>query len=183
MSRIQIFYTRPPRAPDIYEQALLFESPDVVITLGQDLELPGPKVIEGNVAMEPGSSIVWFTFPGRWHDIGKCYLRDGSFAGIYANVLTPVEIQPGGVWRTTDLCLDVWLPPAGPARLLDVEALEQAVGSGAISYELAARAEQEATYMMHAAGEGTWPPPTVHEWDLERALDAIRADEHAPPLR
>lgn len=182
MSQVQIFYTRPPREPDIYEQALVLESPDVVITLGLDLQLSSPKVIDGKVAMEPGSSIVWFTFPGRWHDIGKCYLQDGSFTGIYANMLTPVEIHPGGVWRTTDLCLDVWLPPTGPARLLDREALEQAVSSGAISSEWAARAEHEAAELMDAYEGGSWPPPIVHMWDLERALDAIRTDEHAPPL-
>ena len=175
MDSVRIFYTRPPGAAQIFDQAVVLDTPEVIITLGVDLAIPSAKVIDGRVAMEPGGSIVWFTFPGLWHDIGKSYLRDDSFAGTYANVLTPVRIEEGGVWHTTDLCLDVWLPPNGePARLLDEDALAQALREGSISREWGARATTEAAALLIGAQRGSWPPQVVAEWDLERARAATR---------
>jgi len=171
--QVRIFYTRPPLPPRVYEQRLVYESTDALVTLGLDLDIGRPKVVGGQVAMEPGGSIVWFTFPGRWHDIGKSYLRDGSFAGTYANILTPVQIVAEDVWRTTDLYLDVWLPPNGAPVLLDQEALRHATRRGSISAEWANQAEREAAVLMNGAKDGTWPPQIVQEWDLNRALAAV----------
>ena len=69
------------------------------------------KLREAEVALERGSDAVWFTFPGLWHDIGRFHRSDGTFTGIYANILTPPLIQPDGVWHTTDLFLDLWQKP------------------------------------------------------------------------
>lgn len=173
MREVRIFYTRPPRAPDIFQQPLVHEGPDVLVSLTLDLDLPEPKVIDGWTAMEPGSSIVWFTYPGRWYDIGKTYLRDGTFSGVYANILTPVRIEPIDVWHTTDLFLDVWIGPSGEPQLLDEDALESAVLAGDIGPETAQRARNEAAALLEGTGAGTWPPPEVDAWDLARALEIV----------
>lgn len=168
--RVRIYYTRPPNPPDVYEQALVHEDSSVSITLTVDLDLPSTKVIDGRVAMEPGSSILWFTYPDRWHDIGKCYRRDGTYSGIYANVLTPVRFAPDDVWHTTDLCLDVWLPPGEAPVLLDEDALQAAESIGAISAAHGERARQEAEALMEGARSGAWPPTDVADWSLGRAI-------------
>lgn len=173
--RVRIYYTRPPNPPDVYDQALVYEDADVSITLTVALDLPSAKVIDGRVAMERGSSIVWFTYPDRWHDIGKCYRRDGSYSGLYANVLTPVRFEAGDIWHTTDLCLDVWLPPGGPPVLLDEDALLASESQGAIDRAQANRARQEAEALIKGARSGSWPPADVNDWGLERALQRIGA--------
>jgi predicted RNA-binding protein associated with RNAse of E/G family len=52
-----------------------------------------PTVVNGRAVLEPGAPVVWFTFPGRHHDIGRFHTADGAFTGCYANILTPVELD------------------------------------------------------------------------------------------
>lgn len=132
-----------------------------------------PTVVDGRVVLERRSPVVWFTFPGAWHDIGRFHTPDGRFTGYYANILTPVEVlkpEAGAdVWRTTDLCLDVFVTPGGDAHVLDRDDLDRAVQEGWIDPELGETAEREARRLVAAAGGGEWPPPIVHEWTLARA--------------
>lgn len=126
------------------------------------------------VVLEAGSPVVWFTFPGARHDIGRFHAPDGRFTGYYANVLTPVEIVPPAedepeTWRTTDLFLDVFLSPDGAVEVLDEDELREAVRRGWIDRETAGMAEEEARRIARRARAGTWPPAIVEEWTLERA--------------
>lgn len=123
--------------------------------------------------LEAGSSIVWFSYPGRWHDVGLFHLSDGTFTGYYANVLTPV-LMDGTRWDTTDLFLDVWLGAEGEAEILDEEELKEALQMGWIDRETYDRARAEAAAIMEAARDGSWPPPEVREWSLERARETGR---------
>ncbi|NNL29888.1 MAG: hypothetical protein HKO77_02635, partial [Gemmatimonadetes bacterium] len=45
--------------------------------------------------------------------------------------------------------------------------------AGHIDEDLAERAEAEAVRLMAAASVGTWPPPVVKDWTLERALETL----------
>lgn len=134
-----------------------------------------PSVIDGVTALESGSPIVWFTFPGAWHDVGRFHRADGTFTGLYANVLTPVDGVDGGDWSTTDLFLDVWIPATGgTARILDEDELADAVERGWLDHATARQAREEAERLVNAATAGTWPPSVVHDWTLERARAALR---------
>jgi predicted RNA-binding protein associated with RNAse of E/G family len=117
--------------------------------------------------------VVWFTYPGRWHDIGRFHRADGSFTGYYANVLTPV-LMTGDRWETTDLCLDVWLGADGRVELLDEEEFAEAVERGWMDAPTARAARHEAEALAEAARAGAWPPPEVRAWDLARARAATR---------
>lgn len=118
--------------------------------------------------------MVWFTFPGEHHDIGRFHTPDDRFTGLYANVLTPVEGLDGTEWRTTDLFLDVWLAASGGAlRVLDEDELSDALVHGWIDAETAALARAEAERLVRGAERGTWPPPVVAEWTLARARAAL----------
>ena len=159
----------------LFEQELVAREEGVIVTLIEQAGVTRSSVIDGAIALETGSAIVWFTFPGAWHDIGRFHRADGTFTGLYANLLTPVEGTDRADWTTTDLFLDVWIPArGGEARLLDEEEFADAVERGWLDDATALRARAEATRLVEAAAAGHWPPRVVHEWTLERALAAVR---------
>jgi predicted RNA-binding protein associated with RNAse of E/G family len=176
--RVRIHYRRLPDREQIFDQRVVLERDDVIVTLTDPMELDSPMTIAGDPALEHGSRAVWFTFPGAWHDIGRFHRADGSFTGCYGNVLTPPRIL-GDAWYTTDLFLDVWQPPAGAVALLDEDELEEALARSHIDSVLARRAREEAQQLLESAAAGDWPPPVVREWTLERALAVAAAQDRA----
>ena len=132
-------------------------------------------VVGGKTILAPGSPAIWITYPGAWHDVGLFHLPDGSRTGVYANVLTPVEFDTPTTWRTTDLYLDVWVPPHGAPELLDEEELMAALGRGEVDAGSAERARVEATRLLVAARERRWPHSEITDWTLSRATELHRA--------
>jgi predicted RNA-binding protein associated with RNAse of E/G family len=173
-ARVRIHYRRIPDREQIFDQRVVLERDDVIVTLTDPMQIDSPMLIDGAPALEAGSRVVWFTFPECWHDVGRFHLADGSFTGCYGNVLTPPRIL-GSTWYTTDLFLDVWLPANGPPKLLDERELEEAEARSHIDEGLAGRARDEAHMLLARARSGDWPPPVVREWTLERALAATAA--------
>jgi predicted RNA-binding protein associated with RNAse of E/G family len=173
--RIRIRYRRPPDREQLFQQKLVAREEGVVVTLIERAPVTRPSVIDGAVALESGSPIVWLSFPGAWHDVGRFHRADGTFTGLYANVLTPVEGLDGSDWTTTDLFLDVWIPAAGgAAHILDEDELAAALECGWVDDATARRARAEARTLVEAAATGAWPPRSAHEWTLERARATLR---------
>lgn len=172
--RVQIRYRRFPDNVRIFDQRVVLEQRDVIITLSQPLDLPEPLTAGRRVMLEQGSLALWFTFPDQWHDIGLFHLADRTYTGLYANILTPLDIE-GDVWRTTDLFLDLWWPSDGEVELLDEDELQAALGKGIIDERIAWYARSEADRLLDLARKGAWPPPIVREWTLERALATLAA--------
>lgn len=194
MKRVAIHYLRPPDHRTVYDQLILDQSPAGIVSFQPATRLTRPVEVAGKVVLADGSPVVWFTFPHQWHDIGLFHLPDGTFTGLYANVLTPVEIEgraradetrtqltpgqalgassapaPDILWRTTDLFLDVFRHPDGRVEILDQDELSEAVAAGAVDAVMAERARQEAATLVRAEAAGQWPPEIVGEWGLERA--------------
>ena len=165
--RVQIHYHRLPDRIDVFDQRVVAELDACVVTLLEAAPVERVSIISGRRALEPGSPIIWFTYPGRWHDIGRFHLSDGTFTGVYANVLTPVAME-GDRWETTDLCLDVWAGLDGSIELLDEADLADALRADWVTQEVALRARSEAVKLSEAAHRGEWPPREVMEWTLER---------------
>ncbi len=168
---VHIHYLRPPDRERVHTQYLLSEEEGVKVTYAHDLKLESTKRIAGAVVLETGSEVIWFTFPGAWHDIGLVHRADGSFTGTYANVLTPCVFEEGGVWRTTDLFLDLWIDPSGDLLVLDEDELEEAEVQGWVDPETAQRAREEVTGLSAQAAAGLWPPEVVGRWTLARARE------------
>lgn len=147
---------------------------DFIVTLSQRTGMSKPMLIDGSVALEPDSPVVWFTFPGRYHDIGRFHLRDGTFTGLYANLITPVELEDRCHWSTTDLFLDLWLP-AGSERLqlLDQDELDEAISQGWISAQQTRCAKVEADRIRADFTAQSWPPAVVQQWTLQRATALV----------
>ncbi|CAN5220818.1 DUF402 domain-containing protein [soil metagenome] len=171
MPSVTIRYRRPPDREECFTQLFVAETAEASITLLEAAEIGEPKRVGGTTILEPGSPILWFTFPGAWHDVGRFHLADGSFTGFYANVLTPVEMN-GREWETTDLFLDVWRGADERVELLDEDELAIAAERGWLDAETVGRARAEAERLLAAAREGSWPSALVNEWDLARALSA-----------
>ena len=169
---VVIHYRRLPDREQIFEQIVLDHSGDQIVTFLESAELSRAVEVQGRVVLEPGSPVVWFTFPHRWHDVGRFHLRDGTFTGFYANVLTPVRMS-GARWETTDLCLDVWAGADGRVEILDEDEFEEARERGWMDEPTARRARDEADALARAARAGRWPPDHARDWDLERARRRI----------
>ena len=169
---VAIHYRRLPDRMQVFRQEVLEDADGCVATYLPAAELPKPVRAGGAIVLEPGAPVIWFTYAGRWHDVGRFHLADGTFTGFYANVLTPVTMD-GARWETTDLCLDVWLSADGELRILDEDELAAAEGAGWIDAATAARARGEAAALAAAARAGTWPGPEVHAWTLDRARETL----------
>lgn len=185
--RVSIHYRRLPDRVRVYRQRVVEARDDVVVTLSEPLDLDEPMTYQDGVMLEGGSLAVWFTFPGVWHDIGRFHRADGSYTGLYANVITPIpksEIRRES-WETTDLFLDVWWPREGHPRVLDGDELDDALADGAIEASLARKARDEAGRIMRRVESGDWPPAVVEEWTLERCLQRLgetpSGNAHRPP--
>ncbi|HEX7118688.1 MAG TPA: DUF402 domain-containing protein [Longimicrobiales bacterium] len=172
MTDVRIHYHRPPDRTDIFVQRLVRRTADVVVTLNDRTPLRRPVVVDGRVVLEDGAPVVWFTFPGAWHDIGRFHLADGTFTGYYANILTPVRFLDDDTWETTDLFLDVWLEPGRAPVLLDEDEFRTAVDHGWVDAPTATSARVEAERILQHARRNAWPPTPVEEWTLERASRA-----------
>lgn len=135
--------------------------------------------VGSRIVLEPDSAVVWFSFPGAAHDLGLFHRADATCTGIYANILTPLQLHGRYDWETTDLFLDLWLCD-GQLDLLDEDELVAALGAGQIDAKLAAFARAEASRLRQAWQAGDWPPAIVMEWPLERARAVARG---TPPAR
>ncbi len=166
---VRIEYRRPPDREEVFTQILVEDRPEVKVTLAQGVRFDPPIFIRGEVALETGSDVVWFTFPGAWHDIGLFHRADGSPTGLYANILTPTRFLSRLQWQTTDLFLDLWLDREGTLHLLDLSQFREARARRWISFREARRALREVERLRRAHARGAWPPAVVKEWPLERA--------------
>jgi predicted RNA-binding protein associated with RNAse of E/G family len=169
---VHIHYCRPPDRERVYTQYPICEEEGVKVTYAHDLNLESPIRIAGAVVLETGSEVIWFTFPGAWHDIGIFHRADGSFTGTYANILTPCVFEEGGVWRTTDLFLDLWIDPTGNLLVLDEDELEEAEVKGWVDPDTARRAREEVRTLCAQAAARLWPPEVVGKWTLARARES-----------
>jgi predicted RNA-binding protein associated with RNAse of E/G family len=170
---VRIHYRRPPNRIEIFEQHLVHETADVKVTLAPAVVRERPIRVAGRVVLEDLSPVVWFTFPGAWHDIGRFHLADGTFTGLYANVVTPVTMDGPYRWDTVDLFLDLWVDEHG-AMVLDEDELADGVKQGWVDDATATRARAEVNAMMAGLDLGVWPPAVVREWTLDRARAAMK---------
>ncbi len=171
---IHLHYHRPPDRKQVYQQYLIEREAGADITLSTDLAIESPAIIKGETILEEKSNIIWFTFPNTWHDIGLFHRADGTFTGIYANIITPLRYLSPSVWETTDLFLDVWISTEGESVLLDEDEFRQAKKNNWISSEIASAATKEANVLVDGYRNGTWPPPFIFEWKLDRALQYFK---------
>jgi uncharacterized protein len=165
---VTLHYHRPPDRNDTYVQEVLYADDHVTVTLLAAAGLEAPMLVGDTIALEPGAPIIWFTFAGLRHDIGRFHTAAGVFTGIYADIIEPVRRESIDRWHITDLFLDVWVATGGEPIILDREELDEACAHGWITAQSAAAAVDEAEQLVQRWYKGNWPPRVVNEWTLER---------------
>jgi predicted RNA-binding protein associated with RNAse of E/G family len=172
---LAVHYHRPPDRFDIFEQQLVHADEHVVVSLLESASKQEPALINGKLALEQGSPIVWFIFPGAQHDIGRFHSRTGEFTGYYSDIIEPAEIKSSNQVILTDLFLDVWVDRDGQASIVDADELDAAVEKGWISQTVADGAWAEANRLIALHEQGAWPPAVVNEWTLDRVRQKLRS--------
>jgi predicted RNA-binding protein associated with RNAse of E/G family len=86
----------------------------------------------------------------------------------------PVVMITASEWSATDLFLDVWIGNGEKPRVLDEDEFEHAVAQGWIEAGQAIAARREISAILDACESGTWPPPVVNEWTIERVSSGER---------
>jgi predicted RNA-binding protein associated with RNAse of E/G family len=172
VKRIAYHYHRPGKGTTIFEERLLVDRDDLKITLLERYD--GRRVLAGDtVILEPGAPIVWFVFPGAWHDVGRFHLADGTFTGWYTNLCTPVVLD-GARWSCDDLFLDLWTPAAGgPSVWLDEDEFATALATGALDSARGQRVREEQEWLKRQVAVGAWPPPATREFALADARERL----------
>jgi predicted RNA-binding protein associated with RNAse of E/G family len=170
---VTIHYRRPPDRLEVFEQAVVDDDGECVVTYLPSAQIAKPMQIGGRVVLEPGAPIIWFTYRGDvWHDVGRFHLADGTFSGVYANVLTPVRMDGAG-WDTTDLFLDIWINADGEIEVLDRDEFRAAHAAGWIDFGTAMLAGKAMHDLLDGAQDGSWPSIHVREWTLERVRGVL----------
>lgn len=160
-------YSRPGKSVGTYDHQLIVDEPELKIMLMDDYD-GEPIRINDEIVVEPGASLLWFVFPGAWHDVGRFHLADGTFTGWYTNLCTPVATE-GDTWSSTDLFLDHWTTPEGLHAWLDEDELLDAIEAGHVSEEWQRAIEKERAFIQSNLDVGAWPPPVALEFGLEEA--------------
>jgi predicted RNA-binding protein associated with RNAse of E/G family len=170
---IRFRYSRPGKGVQIFPQRLVLDQPEVKVLLSERFEGESLKVGE-QVILETGAPIVWFVFPGKWHDIGRFHLADRTFTGWYTNLATPVETE-GDNWSASDLFLDLWQPAKGDPIWLDEGEFETAARLGLLDSATVRRIMNERALIDLELRTGRWPPRVTRDVDLEQVLRLLAA--------
>ena len=164
---IRYKYGRPGKSVETYEHQLIVDEPELKIMLMEDYG-GEPIRINRETVVDPGASLLWYVFPGAWHDVGRFHLADDTFTGWYTNLCTPVEME-GDTWSSTDLFLDHWMTPEGKHTWLDEDELAGAIAAGHVSGEWRTAIEKERALIQSNLTVGAWPPPIALEFGLDEA--------------
>ena len=169
---------RPPDRHRRHVQELLLDDEALKVTLQRRPRTAETReVADGVVVLEPGASILWFTFPGRPWEVAAFHDRSDRLLGHYTNLIRPPELGPER-WRVDDLFLDLWQPAGGEPRLLDADELTEARERGWIDPDEADRVEELGRELLDRARTGDWPPAPVARWTLETVPTLrLRRDE------
>lgn len=169
---IVVRYRRPKNRTVSYRQVLLYEDPEVIVSVGL-MEPPKPLS-----PFDGGCLAIWFNFPSAWHNVGVVHEKSGRLRGYYCDILTPIRRFPGGL-RTTDLFLDLWVFPDGRYAVLDVEEFDEAVKRKWMGKRRAERARRELKGLVVQVEHGRFPPALVQGFlakasgELGPALEAL----------
>lgn len=120
--------------------------------------------------MGAGYDATWFLFNGEPYDIGRFHRPDGTWTGIYVDVLEPVRwrnADPNTLEPLVDLFLDIWLTPKRECRILDEDEFTAAQVTGTLTPAQAVSARETAERVMAGIESGSFPPSWVWSGALE----------------
>ena len=162
METITLTYKRLPDRVNYFQQELLYEDSEVIVT-SQRIKPSSPIVLNGETVLGDNFTAVWFVFTGLWYDIGKIYNLDNEWTGYYCDIMMPVK-RSSDQFEIVDLFLDLWVSPDGSYEIQDEDEFETALEEGVITPELAEKARNALNDLIDAVTSGRFPPEFVQNF-------------------
>ena len=162
METITLTYKRLPDRVNYFQQELLYEDSEVIVT-SQRIKPSSPIVLNGETVLGDNFTAVWFVFTGLWYDIGKIYNLDNEWTGYYCDIMMPVK-RSADQFEIVDLFLDLWVSPDGSYEIQDEDEFETALEEGVITPELAEKAQNALNDLIDAVTSGRFPPEFVQNF-------------------
>lgn len=165
MNTITLTYKRLPNRVYYFQQQLLYENKEVIVT-SQRIKPSSPIIIDGETVLGDNFNAIWFVFTGLWYDIGKIYNLNNEWTGYYCDIIMPVE-RSAEKFEIVDLILDLWVSPDGTYQIQDEDEFETALEKGIINRELADKAKDELNNLIGEVKSGSFPPEFVKNFRTE----------------
>lgn len=159
MDTITLTYKRLPDRVNYFQQQLLYEDENVIVT-SQKIKPSAPIVLNGETVLGDNFTAIWFVFTGLWYDIGKIYNLNNEWTGYYCDIMKPVKRSPDQ-FEIVDLFLDLWVSPDGSYEIQDEDEFENALEEGTISTQLAEKARNALDNLIGEVVSGKFPPEFV----------------------
>ncbi len=162
METVELIYKRPPARVNYFQQNLLYEDDDIIVTT-QRIKPSNPIVIDGVTVLGDNYRAVWFVFANRWYDIGKIYNLEDDFTGYYCDIILPMK-RTDTHFEITDLFLDLWVSPDGSYQVEDADEFESAIAQNWIQTDLADQARKALQDLIAQIEAGAFPPEITNRW-------------------
>ena len=162
METIELIYKRLPNRVHHFQQNLLYEDDDVIVTT-QRITPSNPIIIDDVTVLGDNYRAVWFVFADRWYDIGKIYNLKDHFTGYYCDIILPMK-RTRTHFEITDLFLDLWVSPDGSYQVEDEDEFESAVAQNWIRTDLANQAKNALQDLIAEVESGAFPPEITNRW-------------------
>ncbi len=162
METLTLVYKRLPDRVAYFQQQLLYEDENVIITT-QRVKPSAPIVYNGQTVLGDNFTAIWFVFPELWYDIGKIYNLNNEWTGYYCDIILPMK-RTETLFEIVDLFLDLWVFPDGRYEIQDEDEFEAALQTGAIDAELAGKARDALNALIADVASGKFPPKIVEEY-------------------
>ena len=162
METIELIYKRLPNRVHHFQQNLLYEDDDVIVTT-QRITPSSPIIIDGVTVLGDNYRAVWFVFANRWYDIGKIYNLKDRFTGYYCDIILPMK-RTRTHFEITDLFLDLWVSPDGSYQVEDEDEFESAVAQNWIQTDLANQTKNALQDLIAEVESGAFPPEITNRW-------------------
>ena len=162
METVELIYKRPPDRVNHFQQNLLYEDDNVIVTT-QRITPSSPIVIDGVTVLGDNYRAVWFVFANRWYDIGKIYNLEDRFTGYYCDIILPMK-RTDTHFEITDLFLDLWVSPDGSYQIEDEDEFESAIARNWIRTDLADQAWKALQDLIAEIESGAFPPEITDRW-------------------
>jgi predicted RNA-binding protein associated with RNAse of E/G family len=164
MKTIELIYKRLPDRISHFQQNLLYEDSEVIVT-SQQVKPSNPIVIDGVTVLGDDFTAIWFVFANQWYDIGKIYNLNNQLTGYYCDIIMPMK-RTETHFEITDLFLDLWVSPDGSYQLHDEDEFEAAIQHNWIQSVLAEKARNMLQNLISEIESSVFPPEIVSHWGL-----------------
>lgn len=146
-----------------YEQELVEDRGDLVITRFDFTDFRRPLIIHGQEVVAEGYRALLFEFFDPPLEIIVVTDKDGNLTGYFCNVNTEPSRVEGG-YEIIDLYLDVFVLPDMRYEILDEDEFQEAIEKGWITEEQVSLARETVARIIKDIETGRFPPRIVREF-------------------